>query len=82
MVRRSKKVRWTFAEDRRLLELAAQSKSPDEIANLMERSPELIRKVAIRLGVSLRNPTRRSVPTERLIAMGALMSARTKAKGK
>jgi hypothetical protein len=81
-VRKLKKVRWTFAEDRRLLELAAQSKSPEEIANLMDRSPVSIRKVAIRLGVSLRKPRRRSIPTERLKAMAALMSARTKAKGK
>jgi hypothetical protein len=80
MVRKLKNARWSFKEDRRLLKLAATSKSIEEIANLMTRKPETIRKVAIRLGVSLRNAMRRSIPTERLRAMGALMSAGTKAK--
>ena len=48
----------------------------------MNRKPETIRKVAIRLGVSLRKAMLRSIPTERLRAMGAFMSARTEAKGK
>jgi hypothetical protein len=65
MVRKLKNARWSFKEDRRLLKLAATSKSIEEIANLMSRKPETIRKVAIRLGVSLRNAMRRSIPTER-----------------
>jgi hypothetical protein len=44
---------WSYKEDRRLLELAKQSRSAEEIANLMNRSPNAIRKMAIRLGVSL-----------------------------
>jgi hypothetical protein len=44
---------WSYKEDRRLLELAKQSKSAQEIENLMNRSPNAIRKMAIRLGVSL-----------------------------
>jgi hypothetical protein len=86
MVRKLKNFRWSFAEHRRLLKLAASSKSIEEIANLMNRSPEAIRKVAIRLGVSLLNATRRSIPTERLRAVGESASAsaggRLKAKGK
>jgi hypothetical protein len=40
MARKSKKAGWSFKEERRVLELAAQSKSPEEIANLISRSPE------------------------------------------
>jgi len=36
-----------------LLELAKHSRPAEEIANLMNRSPDAIRKMAIRLGVSL-----------------------------
>ena len=36
-----------------LLELAKHSRPVEEIANLMNRSPNAIRKKAIRLGVSL-----------------------------
>jgi hypothetical protein len=53
MPRKPKGGVWSFKQERRVLELAAQSKSPEEIANLMSRSPEAIRKAAIRLGVSL-----------------------------
>jgi hypothetical protein len=53
MARKLKGGGWSFKQERRVLELAAQSKSPEEIANLMSRSPEAIRKVAIRLGISL-----------------------------
>jgi hypothetical protein len=70
-----KNARWSFKEDRRVLELAAQSKSPDEIANLMSRSPEAIRKVAIRLGISLSKNKQRSTPSERLMALRVSMSS-------
>src|SRR6266566_570737 len=59
---------WSYREDRRLLELAAQSRSAEEIAHLMNRSPDAVRRLAIRLGVSLRKNSRQSTPTERLIA--------------
>ena len=49
----NRKRRWSFKEDRRLLELANRSMPVEEIANLMNRSPNAIRKKAIRLGVSL-----------------------------
>jgi hypothetical protein len=45
------------------------NRSLEEIANLMNRSPEAIHKVAIRLGISLRNGRRRSTPSERLRVM-------------
>ena len=48
MARKLKQARWS-AEDRRLLELAAASKSVEEVAHLMRRSPAAIYKVAIRL---------------------------------
>jgi len=60
MARKLKHSRWSYAEDRRVLELAASSKSLEEIANRMNRKPETIRKVAIRLGVSLPDARRRS----------------------
>jgi hypothetical protein len=54
MARKLKQARWSYAEDRRLLELAKSSKSPEEIARLMSRSPAAVYKMAIRLGVPLR----------------------------
>jgi hypothetical protein len=44
----------SYAEDRRLLKLAKSSKSPEEIARLLNRSPAAVYKMAIRLGVPLR----------------------------
>jgi hypothetical protein len=81
MARQPRKHR-CYAEDRRLLELAANARSPEEIANLMNRPPETIRKVALRLGIFLRNNGRRSIPSERLKVMRIFMSAGTEAKGK
>ena len=43
---------WSFAHDRRVIELAKASKSLEETARIMKRTPERIRKVAVRLGVS------------------------------
>jgi hypothetical protein len=74
MARKLKGGGWSFKQERRVLELAAQSKSPEEIANLMSRSPEAIRKVAIRLGISLSKNKRRPARA-RLMALRASMSA-------
>jgi hypothetical protein len=82
MMGKRRKHRWSFAEDRRLLELAANARSSEEIANLMSRPPETIRRVAIRLGISLRNGLRRSTPSERPKVMRIFMSAGTEAKEK
>jgi hypothetical protein len=46
MARKTKHARWSYAEDRRLLEFAASSKSLEEIALLMKRSPAAVYKVA------------------------------------
>ncbi len=54
MARKLKQARWCYAEDRRLLDLAKSSKSPEEIVRLMSRSPAAVYKMAIRLGVPLR----------------------------
>jgi hypothetical protein len=54
MARKLKQARWSYAEDRRLLELATSSKSLEEVAHLMKRSPAAVYKMAIRLGVPLR----------------------------
>ena len=82
MARKLKGGGWSFEQERRVLELAASSKSIEEIGNLMSRSPEAIRKVALRLGISLRNGRRRSTPSERLRVMRILMSAGTETGGK
>ena len=57
----------SYKKQRRLLQLAAQSKSPEAIANLMDRSPEKNRP--------------RSTPTERLKAVRASASAGGKQGG-
>jgi hypothetical protein len=51
MVRKS----WSFKDDRRLLELAKSRKTHEQIAKAMDRSPERIRKRAMRLGVSIKS---------------------------
>jgi hypothetical protein len=51
MVRKS---RWSFAEQRFLIELARQSKSLEEAAKATGRKPESIKNVAMRLGISFR----------------------------
>lgn len=43
---------WSFANDRRLMELAKTKVSLEEAARIMERTPERIRVVSMRLGVS------------------------------
>jgi hypothetical protein len=51
MVRKS----WSFKDDRRLLALAKSKKVLEQIAKAMDRSPERIRKRAMRLGVSIKS---------------------------
>jgi hypothetical protein len=48
---------WSFADDRRVIELAKASKSLEEVARIMKRTPERIRKVSIRLSVSFKATT-------------------------
>jgi hypothetical protein len=46
---------WSYAHDRRVIELAKASKSLQEAARTMKRTPERIRQVAMRLGVSFKS---------------------------
>ena len=45
---------WSFAHDRRVIELAKELKSLEDAARIMQRKPEQIRKVSVRLGVSFK----------------------------
>jgi hypothetical protein len=45
---------WSFAPNRRVIELAKTKTSLGEAARIMERTPERIRKVATRLGVKFK----------------------------
>ena len=46
--------RWSFKEERRLMELARSSKSLEEIVKATGRSPDSIKKIARRIGVSIK----------------------------
>ena len=46
---------WSFKEDRRLMELAKSSTSLDEAAKQLGRSPHAIKRMALRLGLSLKS---------------------------
>jgi IS30 family transposase len=46
---------WSFKEDRRLMELAKSSVSLEEIAKELGRSPNAIKRMALRLGLSLKS---------------------------
>jgi hypothetical protein len=50
----ARRLRWSFAEQRRLIELARASKSLEEVAKATGRKPESIKKVAMRLGISFK----------------------------
>ena len=45
---------WSFKEDRRLIELAKSSTSLEEAARQLGRSPDAIKRMALRLGLSLK----------------------------
>ena len=65
--------RWTFAESRRFIKVAASAKSLDEIVRLMGRSPRSIREAALRMGIS--------VP-EQIASTTQLLAALSRAKRK
>jgi hypothetical protein len=48
---------WSFAEDRRFMEIVASSKSFDEVVKRTRSKPETVRKAALRLGVKLAKQT-------------------------
>jgi hypothetical protein len=45
--------RWSFKEDRKLMELARASKSLEDVVRATGRSPDRIKKMAMRLGLSI-----------------------------
>jgi hypothetical protein len=51
--------RWSYADDRRLIQLAASSKSVDAIADEMNRPPEAVVQMALRLGIFLKSAAQR-----------------------
>jgi hypothetical protein len=56
----------SYKEERRLIELASdKKKSAEEIAHLMGRPPNTIRRRAVRLGISLRKSKPKSSPNGR-----------------
>jgi hypothetical protein len=63
---------WSFADDRRFMEIAASSKSFDEVVKRTRRNPASVRKAALRLGVKLAKQT----------ASDNQLAAGLKAKGK
>jgi hypothetical protein len=46
---------WSFADDRRLMELARASKTLEEVVRRTRRPPETIKKRAMRLGISFKS---------------------------
>jgi hypothetical protein len=57
MVRKS---RWSFKDDRRLMELARSSKSLEQVVKIVGRSPEAIKKAAMRLGISFKSRAKKA----------------------
>ncbi|WP_197082767.1 MULTISPECIES: hypothetical protein [unclassified Bradyrhizobium] len=51
----ARKPRWSFKEDRRLMELARSSKTLEDVARATGRSPDRIKKMAMRLGLSIKS---------------------------
>jgi hypothetical protein len=51
----ARKPRWSFKDDRRLIELARASTSLEEVVEIFGRSPKSIKKAALRLGVSFKS---------------------------
>ena len=47
--------RWSFKDDRRLMELARASKTMEEVTKITGRSPQAIMKRAMRLGISFKS---------------------------
>lgn len=56
---------WSFKEDRRLMELAKSSTSLEEAAKLLGRSPDAIKRMALRLGLSLKSSSAKSASGNR-----------------
>jgi hypothetical protein len=48
------KTRWSFADQRRLMQIAASSKSFEEMVRRAGRKPDSVRKMAVKLGIGLK----------------------------
>jgi hypothetical protein len=57
--------RWSYEEHRRFMDIAASSKSFDEVVNRTQRHPHAVRKAALASGISL---GRQTVSDNRLVA--------------
>jgi Myb-like DNA-binding domain len=55
----TQKARWSYAEDRRFMQLATSLKSVEAVAAEMQRTPKNVAQAAKRLGVSLKSDSRR-----------------------
>ena len=53
------KRRWSFKEDRKLIELARASESLEDVVKETGRSPESLKKAARRLGISFQSQTKK-----------------------
>ena len=49
--------RWLYKEERRFMEIAASSKSFDEVVSRTRRNPRAVRKAALKLGIKLAKQT-------------------------
>ena len=56
MVRKS---RWSFKDDRRLIELARASTSLEQVVKIFGRSPKAVKKAAMRLGISFKSEAKK-----------------------
>jgi hypothetical protein len=56
---------WSYADDRRVIKLAKASKSLEEAARIMKRTPARIREVSRRLGVSFKSTGKTGAVVER-----------------
>jgi IS30 family transposase len=69
---------FSYKEDRRLIELARdKKKSAEEIAHLMGRPPNTIRRWAVRLGISLRKSKPKSSPRPKAVRASMSSGRRT-----
>ncbi len=52
--------RWSYKDDRKLMELARASKTLEEVAKTTRRSPEAIKKRTTRLGISFKSEAKKN----------------------
>jgi hypothetical protein len=62
--------RWSFAEQRRLVEISASSKSFEEIVQRTGRKPDSVLKMALKLGITMDTQPGKNMSMPRLKAKG------------